>query len=655
MLKKKLISLTAALLATVQVFTQTGVSVFASSLDNNYHVQSSDVNETVSRKCSGASEVQTLEYTLDDVEFDNSEAESLYLQELMYEDTCIQQVKRYNAARTKSSLTTAQKQIYDVLLPELKKISSGSRTNAKFAISTSTEYSDISSFGTDVRAAVTSLFRDYPEYLYWSASSWGISFSRGSGTNYVNMNISKAYASSSDSKTFDAAKIQRAQNAITNAKNFAKSCEYLSAYNKVYSFCDKICELNVYNRDAAENCSSTYVANDCNPWELISVFDNDPDTNVVCEGYSKAMQYLCDLSGIECYIATSDNHMWNIIVLDGTSYHVDVTFADTSTADNLSIVKQYHPYVLKGASYSDGNKVSVGMNVPGYSSTPSVYVYEDQTLDMIPLSIRTVSTTDYTPCDSISNLKATTSSTNTAKLTWSKYSDADYYKIYVEKNGNCIQHYITSDNSTVAYTATGLSPNTTYKFRVSAYNSGNKLLAYSDTTVKTLANIANLKGSTSSTNSAKLTWSKPTSASYYKVFVYQNNKWNQLTKVTSTSYTATKLSANTSYKFRVSAYNSANKLLAYSDTTVKTLANVANLKATTTSNSAKLTWSKPKSASYYKVFVYQNNKWNQLTKVTTTSYTATKLAANKSYKYRVSAYNSGNKLIAYSDVTVKTK
>ena len=80
MLKKKLISLTAALLATVQVVTQTGVSVFASSLDNNYHVQSSDVNETVSRKCSGASEVQTLEYTLEDVEFDNSEAESLYLQ-----------------------------------------------------------------------------------------------------------------------------------------------------------------------------------------------------------------------------------------------------------------------------------------------------------------------------------------------------------------------------------------------------------------------------------------------------------------------------------------------------------------------------------------------------------------------------------------------
>ncbi len=169
-----------------------------------------------------------------------------------------------------------------------------------------------------------------------------------------------------------------------------------------------------------------------------------------------------------------------------------------------------------------------------------------------------------------------------------------------------------------------------------------------------MANVENLKATTIS-NSAKLTWSKPTSASYYKVFVYQNNKWNQLAEVKTNSYTATKLSTNTSYKYRVSAYNSGNKLIAYSDTTVKTLANVANLKATTTSNSAKLTWSKPTSASYYKVFVYQNNKWNQLAEVKTNSYTATKLSTNTSYKYRVSAYNSGNKLIAYSDVTVKTK
>ena len=137
------------------------------------------------------------------------------------------------------------------------------------------------------------------------------------------------------------------------------------------------------------------------------------------------------------------------------------------------------------------------------------------------------------------------------------------------KDGKWVQLYKTSNNSTVAYTATGLTPNTSYKFRVVGYK-GTTAVAYSDVTAKTAFDkITNLKATTTS-NSAKLTWSKPTSASYYKVFVYQNNKWNQFAEVKTNSYTATKLTVNTSYKFRVSAYNSANKLLAYSDTTVKT-------------------------------------------------------------------------------------
>ena len=32
------------------------------------------------------------------------------------------------------------------------------------------------------------------------------------------------------------------------------------------------------------------------PWQLVYVFDGDPSTNVVCEGYAKAFQYLCDLT-----------------------------------------------------------------------------------------------------------------------------------------------------------------------------------------------------------------------------------------------------------------------------------------------------------------------------------------------------------------------
>ena len=66
----------------------------------------------------------------------------------------------------------------------------------------------------------------------------------------------------------------------------------------------------------------------------------DESTNVVCEGYSKAFQYLCDLSDITCYTVTGDMdggtgagaHMWNIVEQDGRYYIADITNSDTDSA-----------------------------------------------------------------------------------------------------------------------------------------------------------------------------------------------------------------------------------------------------------------------------------------------------------------------------------
>ena len=77
---------------------------------------------------------------------------------------------------------------------------------------------------------------------------------------------------------------------------------------------------------------------------MIWVFDGDPDTNVVCEGYSKAFKYLCDHTefegSIECilvggYLARTgkEPHMWNVLKMeDGNNYLVDVTNCDARTA-----------------------------------------------------------------------------------------------------------------------------------------------------------------------------------------------------------------------------------------------------------------------------------------------------------------------------------
>ena len=53
----------------------------------------------------------------------------------------------------------------------------------------------------------------------------------------------------------------------------------------------------------------------------------------LCEGYTKAFSYLCNLAGIENVIVTGVTdvpHMWNMVKLGGNWYHVDVTWDDSS-------------------------------------------------------------------------------------------------------------------------------------------------------------------------------------------------------------------------------------------------------------------------------------------------------------------------------------
>ena len=66
----------------------------------------------------------------------------------------------------------------------------------------------------------------------------------------------------------------------------------------------------------------------------------------VCEGFAKAMKYLCDKVGIECWVVSgkgsssvaTGSHSWNIVKINGCYHHVDVTwdnqYAETSNTPN---------------------------------------------------------------------------------------------------------------------------------------------------------------------------------------------------------------------------------------------------------------------------------------------------------------------------------
>lgn len=62
----------------------------------------------------------------------------------------------------------------------------------------------------------------------------------------------------------------------------------------------------------------------------------------VCEGYSRALQLLLDMVGIPNYLVTGvgvddsgsrEGHMWNIVTIGGSNYHVDATWDDLDAED----------------------------------------------------------------------------------------------------------------------------------------------------------------------------------------------------------------------------------------------------------------------------------------------------------------------------------
>ena len=95
----------------------------------------------------------------------------------------------------------------------------------------------------------------------------------------------------------------------------------------------------------------------------------------VCEGIAKAVKILCDELNIWCIIALSEanpdkgikyRHAWNVIQMNGQYYHLDVTFDNTLSRDdvvrydyvNLSdkqIFRDHEPVIWKVPACNDGD------------------------------------------------------------------------------------------------------------------------------------------------------------------------------------------------------------------------------------------------------------------------------------------------------------
>ncbi|MBE6010468.1 MAG: hypothetical protein E7236_07405 [Lachnospiraceae bacterium] len=263
----------------------------------------------------------------------------------------------------------------------------------------------------NLNKVVSALLADCPYELYWydkvsgastkgpditavfDGKEWKIGFDSG-----ITFSFSVATDYAAGAYLVNTINAKRVQNAINNADSIIRAYAGASDFEKLDGYRTEICDLVSYDQNAAYDDTISYG----DPWQIISVFDGDAGTNVVCEGYAKSFQYLCDktafdnditcisVSGIMRGGTGQGSHMWNIVnMADENNYLVDVTNCDEETvgADNLLFLAGF-----TSGSVDDGYVFTC---THGSTSTSIAYQYDVDTRSLYADEDLVISDTAY--------------------------------------------------------------------------------------------------------------------------------------------------------------------------------------------------------------------------------------------------------------------
>ena len=272
--------------------------------------------------------------------------------------------------------------------------------------------------GTDFSSAMNALLADCPYEFFWFektkqysygtnlidlnasgySGSWTVTLSAQPEFN-VTMQVSQRYQGD-DTTSFDTTVIGEVRDSVpAAAQAIVDQYANYSDYQKLKKYAEIICEYTDYNYPASELTTEQRQNDyDLDPWQLVYIFDNDADTKVVCEGYSKAFRYLCSLTDFEsplvkCYLVTGTlsqgngdggGHMWNVVTMeDGKNYLVDVTNSDSRTPT---------AFLLNGGTLNSGWYTITNRS---NSNDRLYFPYDDETNALWGSDILTLSAANY--------------------------------------------------------------------------------------------------------------------------------------------------------------------------------------------------------------------------------------------------------------------
>lgn len=271
---------------------------------------------------------------------------------------------------------------------------------------------------------------------------------------------------------------------------------------------------------------------------------------------------------------------------------------------------------------------------------------------------------EFTTCTLPANVSFSLCSTDVDSITlnWNKVSKATGYQVEMYTNGTW---KTLSTLSGTSYTASDLSQNTAYRFRVRAIRNYNYINYYGDYTEKDItirpANTPEgLSSSVNTSSSNTITWKSMNGVSGYSVYQWigTTDSYRKLGDNAYPYYTNSGKSSGTMYTYRVKAYYVSDNVMQYSKPAqVVTCTLPANVTVTTAKRSGSnisLAWNKVSKATGYEIYVKSGSSWKKLTTTSGKSYTAKNLSGTKTFRIRAyRKYNGVNYYGAYTEKTVK--
>ncbi len=247
----------------------------------------------------------------------------------------------------------------------------------------------------------------------------------------------------------------------------------------------------------------------------------------------------------------------------------------------------------------------------------------------------------------ITNLKVSATPKG-GKFTWKAVSNASNYIVYIykESKGKYVKKATVKTNS---YTMSDKKPGKPYKIQVKAcikttygdYFGKTATVSFYTTPEK----VSDVKFSSITTDSLKISWEKTGGTSRYYIYQYSSKKkkYVKIGETKKNSYSVSGLKAGTTYKFKIKSVKLVDGKSVSSSTSsvLKTstrLTKTTKVTAKSWKEKMTLSWASVKGATHYRVYMYNSTKKKYVRLATVkggTKYTVKGLKAGGTYKFKI--------------------